>query len=556
MRKIFVVRLSLFTFLAVSIFLFNSALALPYKGSTLVMSAANRYAVQAAEKIAEKGGNPVDVAVTLALAMSVTNPSFAALGGGGFALVKMGKSVDVLDFRERAPMATSPDYYTKKSKDASVTGGTAVGVPGLPAGLWELHKKYGKVHWSLLFDEPLKLAQKGFRLSGEQSSDFKDNQIRFNPAAKKYFLKNGTTSYQPGEILVQKNLGKALSEMRNRNIQPFYFGRIAQDIVASVRASGGDITLKDLENYKPIWRVPLQTEYAGYKLYLMPPPSSGGVVIKTALRLVDQLNVKKYAERSVDEFHMLGQILSRSFRGRTQIADPDYAQIDIEHLLSQKYTDELAKSISIHTATAIELLGDNPSQAHESAQTTNVSVIDKFGNAVAMTFTLNGELGSGVATENFGIMLNNEMDDFTTILGEPNMFGLVQGQKNSVVPGKRPLSSMSPVLVEKNGKVVMSIGAPGGPRIISSIIQVLYRVLGRDSDLEVAVEAPRVHHQVLPNKLFVDEGRFSPEILDGLRARKHVIEEDWAARVFVVRNNNGILEAVADTRGEGAVGGL
>lgn len=554
MRKVFV--RTFFVFLITNLALLTAPLALPFKGNTLVMSAANRYAVQAAEKIAENGGNPVDVAVTLVLAMAVTNPTFAALGGGGFALIKMGKNVEVLDFRERAPLATSPDYYKDKPKDASITGGAASGVPGLPAGLWALHKKYGKIHWSQLFDAPIKLAQSGFRLSGEQSSDFVENHPRFNTAAKKYFLKNGLIPYKPGEILVQKNLSKALSEMRNRNIQPFYTGRIARDIVDTVRSNGGDMTLKDLENYKVVWRTPLQTTYAGHKIYLMPPPSSGGIAIKTALSLIEQLDLKKYAERSVDEFHMLGQILSRSFRGRTQVADPDHAIVNVEQLLSQKYLDELAKSISIKTATAIEPLSDDATEPQESTETTHLSVIDKFGNAVAMTFTLNGKLGSGVATENFGIMLNNEMDDFTTVLGEPNMFGLIQGQKNSVAPGKRPLSSMSPALVEKNGKIVLAVGAPGGPRIISSVVQIIYRILGRNMNIETAVEAPRVHHQILPNKLFVDENRFSPEILEGLRARKHIVEESWAARIFVVRNNNGILEAATDTRGEGATGGL
>ncbi len=539
-----------------AIFTATPSWALPYKGHTIVMSAANNYAVQAATKIAEKGGNPVDVAVTLALSMAVTNPTFAALGGGGFAMIKIGKNIEVIDFRERAPQATSPDYYKNKPEEASITGGAAVGVPGLPAGLWEMHKKFGALHWSQLFDEPIRLAQKGFRVSGDQAFDFADNKIRFNIAAKKYFLKNSTEPYKPGELLVQKNLGQALSEIRNRNVETFYRGRIAQDIVASVKNAGGDMTMKDLADYKTVWRKPLETNYAGYKLYLMPPPSSGGIITKIALQLIEKLNLNQYGERSIDEFHMLGQILSRAFRGRTQIADPDHASVPVAELLSDKYINGLAKTISLKEATPLEPLKDAEFQDHESAQTTNLSVIDKFGNAVAMTFTLNGNLGSGVATEKFGIMLNNEMDDFTTHPGAPNMFGLVQGLKNTVAPGKRPLSSMTPTLVEKNGQIVMAIGAPGGPRIISGVIQTLYRVLGRKTDLEMAIQAPRVHHQLLPNKLFVDEGRYSPEILAGLRARQNNVEESWQALVYAVRNVDGVLEAVADTRGEGAVGGF
>lgn len=530
--------------------------ALPHRGSEIVMSAANAHAVRAAQRVAELGGNPVDVAVSLVLSMSVTNPTFAALGGGGFAIVRMGKSIEVLDFRERAPQASHPHYYKDKSKDASVTGGAAVAVPGMAAGLWELHKKYGKLHWSRLFDDPIKLAQKGFRVSGDLSNDFKNNVNRLSPAAKVHFLKKGTEVYKPGEILIQKNLAKVLSEMRNRNVASFYKGRVAKDIVDSVRKAGGHITLKDLEDYKPVWRKPLIAEYAGHKLYLMPPPSSGGVVIQTALKLIEKINLNGYEERSADEHHLLGQVLSRAFRGRTLIADPDYYQVPLERLLGEKYIDELAKSIRKDEATIVEPLQEEASAPQESTETTHLSVIDKYGNAVAMTVTLNGEFGSGVATDLYGIMLNNEMDDFTTRPGEPNMFGLVQGQGNLIAPGKRPLSSMSPTLVEKNGKIVMAIGAPGGPRIISSVIQSLYRTLGRGQDLETAVEAPRVHHQLLPNKLFIDSSRFSPEVLKELKDRKNTLEESWQGLIYAVRNVDGTLEAVVDTRAEGAAGGF
>lgn len=550
MHKFFVVVLLFYQFI------FAPAWALPFKGTEIVMSAANATAVQSAQKIAEMGGNPVDVAVALVLNMSVTNATFAALGGGGFAVVKMGKSIEALDFRERAPFATTPNFYKNKAKDASMTGGAAVAVPGLPAGLWELHKKYGKLHWSRLFDEPIRLAQKGYRVSGDYAEDLAANASRFNSAAKLHFLKNGTEPYKPGELFIQKNLSQVLSEMRNRNIVSFYNGRVAKDIVESVSKIGGVMTLKDLQDYRAVWRDPLVTEYAGYKLYLMPPPSSGGIVIKTALNLIEKVNLNKYPERGIEEYHLLGQILSRAFRGRTLIADPDHQSVAIDKLLSRSYMDDLAKSIKENEASTLQPLNEDDYTNKESQQTTHLSVIDKFGNAVAMTVTLNGSFGSGVATEKYGIMLNNEMDDFTTRPGEPNMFGLMQGRGNMIAPGKRPLSSMSPTLVEKNGKIVMAIGAPGGPRIISTVIQTLYRTLGRNQDLESAVESPRVHHQLLPDKLFVDKGRFSPETLEGLKARKNSIEESWQALLYGVRNVSGVLEGVVDTRGEGAAGGF
>ncbi|MEQ1665998.1 MAG: gamma-glutamyltransferase, partial [Bdellovibrionales bacterium] len=278
------------------------------------------------------------------------------------------------------------------------------------------------------------------------------------------------------------------------------------------------------------------------------------IIIKTALELIEKLNLNKYSERGVDELHLLGQILNRSFRARNLISDSDYNEVPTDNLLSKKYLEELAQSIQIKEAT--QMAGIEVQAApKESNDTTHISVMDKFGNAVAMTLTLNGKFGSGVATEKYGVMLNNEMDDFTTRPGEANMFGLVQGQTNTVAPGKRPVSSMSPTLVEKDKKIVMALGAPGGPRIISSVIQVLYRTLGRGNALEVAVEAPRVHQQYLPNKLFLDENRFTPETIDALKTRKNIIETSWQGRVFAVRLINDILEGVADTRSEGAVGG-
>jgi gamma-glutamyltranspeptidase/glutathione hydrolase len=530
-------------------------LALPFKSSQIIMSAENQTAINAAQSIAEKGGNAVDVAVSLALALSVTNPTFASLGGGGFAMVKMGKMIEVLDFRERAPSAAGPKYFLGKSAEDSVNGGTAIAIPGTPHGLWTLHKKYGKLHWSQLFDAPILLAQKGVRVSGEYSEDLTKNALRFTPSTRQLFLKSGTTAYLPGEIFVQKNLARLLSEMRNRNITSFYSGMGAKDIVDSVQKAGGEITLKDLEDYKSIWREPIIAEYAGYKLYLMPPPSSGGIIIKTALELIEKLNLNKYPERGVDELHLLGQILNRSFRARNLISDSDYNEVPTDNLFSKKYLEELAQSIQIKEATQMPGI-EVQTTPKESNDTTHISVMDKFGNAVAMTLTLNGKFGSGVATEKYGVMLNNEMDDFTTRPGEANMFGLVQGQTNTVAPGKRPVSSMSPTLVEKDKKIVMALGAPGGPRIISSLIQVLYRTLGRGNNLEVAVEAPRVHQQYLPNKLFLDENRFTPETIDALKGRKNIIETSWQGRVFAVRLINDILEGVADTRSEGAVGGF
>lgn len=529
--------------------------AVPTKGHQIMISAAHPLAIEAGRKIAQQGGNVVDVAVTVALTLSVTSPYFSALGGGGFALVKMKGAPEALDFREMAPAATSRDYYIKLDKEASITGGHAVGVPGKAAGLSALHKKYGKLPWAKLFVDPIRLAQQGYPLSGEMAEETIDEGKRFNPAGKKIFFKKNGSAYKPGEILRQPGLAKALIAFRDQREKGFYQGPVAADLVKAVTESGGKMTLQDLANYKVRWLKPLETQYASHKIYLMPPPSSGGVVIVSALKMIESLDLKSRAALSVDELHLLAEIQSRAFRGRALLGDPDFHKNPIDFLTSNKYLKELQESISLKKAVALKPLADDV--AKESTETTHLSVLDAKGNAVALTETLNGNYGSGVVTPQFGIALNNEMDDFTTRPGEANMFGLIQGPGNEVSPGKRPLSSMSPTLVEKDGEIVGSLGAPGGPRIITAVLQTLYRVYGRGMDIDRAVQAPRVHHQFLPNKVLIDFEKLPPESQKGLRDRGHVIEEGWMGRAYIVRRRaDGILEAAFDSRGEGAAGGI
>lgn len=303
------------------------------------------------------------------------------------------------------------------------------------------------------------------------------------------------------------------------------------------------------------WLAPLTTEYEGRKVYLMPPPSSGGVLIAGALRLIEKLGVAQQPALSINEFHLLGEIDSRVFRGRVLLGDPDFHENPVKFLTSPAYLEELAKSIDPKQASSLPPL--KPEDVKESTQTTHFSVLDTAGHAVALTVTLNDNYGSAVVTDKFGIALNDEMDDFTTRPGQPNMYGLIQGEGNNVQPGKRPLSSMSPTLVEKNGKIVIAMGSPGGPRIISGVLQVLYRLVGRGLDADTAIQTPRVHHQFLPDVLYVDRGRVSPEVLEGLRARGHRVEESGMGKVYVVRlRDDGILEGGFDARGEGAAGGI
>ncbi|HEY5738151.1 MAG TPA: gamma-glutamyltransferase [Gammaproteobacteria bacterium] len=543
--------------LGISLLHAAAAGAVPAEGTRIMISAPSAYAVETGKAIAAEGGNLVDVAVAVGFTLAVTNPSNASLGGGGFALVSMGGDVEVLDFREMAPAATSPGFYLELAKGASWNGGTAVGVPGVPAGLWALHKRYGKLGWSRLLERAIQLADDGIEFSGTESRYSESQRERFNAAGMWHFYRATGEPYRPGEILRQPALARALAKLRNHGPAGFYEGDVARDIAASVQAAGGVLSVDDLAGYEVRWLQPLVTEFRDHRVYMMPPPSSGGVVIKTALELIDRVGVGERAPLSVDEIHLLAEVLNRSFRGRALLGDPDFHDNPFDRILSADYLAEMARSIDVERAVQLQpLLEKKPD---DSNQTTQFSILDADGNAISLTVTLNGSYGSGVVSEKYGISLNNEMDDFTTRPGEANAFGLVQGLGNVVEPGKRPLSSMSPTLVAKDGRVVMTLGAAGGPRIISSVVQTIYRVLVTGLDLDRAVQFPRVHHQFLPNKLYMDEFKFSPEVIAGLQARGHETVEQrpaYLGRIKAIRlNDRNYLEAAYDNRSEGAVGG-
>lgn len=544
-------------FLLLAILFSTTVLAVPAEGTRIMISAPSDYAVNAGKSISSQGGNLIDVAVAVGLTLAVTNPSNASLGGGGFALVSMGQGVEVLDFRESAPAATSPEFYLDREKGASWNGGTAVGVPGVAAGLWALHQKYGKLKWPELFATAMTLANEGIEISGTESRYSETQVDRLNAAGVRHFFKAPQQPYRPGEILKQPALAKALELYRDQGPEGFYSGTVAKDIATTVQAAGGVITVADMAAYQVRWLEPLQTEFNGHRVYMMPPPSSGGAVIKAAFELFDRIDIQKQAPLSVNEIHLMAEVLNRAFRGRALLGDPDYHNNPFDRILAPAYLDEMAGTIDIDKAVQLEPLVDKP--VDDSTETTQFSILDANGNAISLTITLNGSYGSGVVSEKYGISLNNEMDDFTTRPGEPNMFGLVQGFGNRVQPGKRPLSSMSPTLVEKDGKIVMTLGAAGGPRIISSVIQTIYRVLVTGLDIDRAVQFPRVHHQFLPNKLYMDEFKFSPEVVTGLQQRGHETvpqRPSYLGRIKAVRlNDKNYLEATFDNRSEGAVGG-
>jgi gamma-glutamyltranspeptidase / glutathione hydrolase len=543
--------------LLIFISLINQAsLAAPTIGSTMMVATPSTLSAQVAEEIMQKRGNVVDVAVSIALTLAVTNPRHAALGGGGFAMIKMGKNpIEALDFRETAPQATNKDYYINKAKNASQDGPHAVGVPGIPAGLWALHKKYGKIHWSILFDTPIKLAQYGHHITGENIKRINEAKGTFNKAGKSIFLDKKGNMYKPGDLLIQKNLASALKLMRNRGIVAFYEGVIGRDIVDTIKKEGGVLNREDLKAYKVRWLKPIVTNLNAYKIYLMPPPSSGGLVIASSLKMLEKLNMDKVEPLSTLEFHYFAEVMKINFRNRNLLGDPAFNKNPTEEFLDNAKISEWVSKIKPDEILKIDPIKDL--KTNESNETTHFSVLDKDGNAVSMTITLNGDFGSKLVSEKFGIALNNEMDDFTTNPNEANLYGLTQGTANSVEPGKRPLSSMSPTLVEKNNKVVMALGAPGGPRIITGVLQSLYRVLVRGDNMEQAIFSPRVHHQFSPDILYIDKKKLPPLSIEALEKLGYKTETSWGSIVNGVRvNKDGNLEAAFDYRSEGGAGGF
>ena len=535
--------------------------SVPMLGHRMMVTSASQLSVDLSRGIMKKGGNVVDVAVAVGLILSVTNPRHAALGGGGFALVKMSSHpVEALDFREVAPSKTHPKYYLDKGKGASSHGPFAVGVPGFPAGLWALHRKYGKLHWSQLFDAPIKLAQKGFPITGRNAQLAEKYKKDFNPSGRRYFFKKDGSSYKPGEIWVQKNLARALKLMRNRGITSFYRGAIARDIVDSVRKKGGDLSLEDMKNYKVRWRRPIVFNYLGHEIATMPPPSSGGLILGGCLHILEGLKSHKLSPFSPKEFHYLVEVMRIHFRNRNLLGDPGFHKNPTSPFLSPMEVQKWLNKITEDKAVPLPPLSEPKNPDSESTETTHYTVMDSDGNAVSLTVTLNTNFGSKWVSEKFGIALNNEMDDFTTRPGEPNAYGLVQGSGNLVQPGKRPLSSMSPTVVlnPKTQKVVMALGASGGPFIISGVLQTLYRVLGHGDDMDRAIQAPRVHHQFRPHWVSMDPGRHSPLTLGALKKLGHKVKEgSGRAIVNGIRiNEKGLLEAAYDSRDEGGASGF
>ena len=513
-------------------------------------------ATQVGADILRQGGNAVDAAVAVGFALAVVLPNAGNIGGGGFMVLHDAKSGGnySVDFRETAPLKADRDMYL--DKDGNVIDGHslythfAVGVPGTVAGMEYALKKWGTMSLAQVIAPAIKLAEKGFVVGPMLASTLKEEKDNLGkwPQSKAIFFKNGEP-LQEGDLLVQKDLANSLKLIAKQGAKAFYEGDIAKKIVAEMEKNQGLITLEDLKGYKVVERKPIEGEYRGYKVVTMPPPSSGGVHLVQILNILERYPMADYGVNSAKSIHYLAEAMKLAYADRSEyLGDPDFVKIPVTGLISKKYADELAQGISDSKVKAASEIKPGKPQPYESDQTTHFSVMDKHGNAVAVTYTLNFNFGSGIVAEGTGILLNDEMDDFSAKPGVPNAFGLIGGEANAIAPQKRPLSSMTPTLVMKDNKPWLVTGSPGGARIITTVLQSIVNTIDHKMNPAEAIVTPRVHHQWLPDELRIEEG-LSPDTLSLLKAQGYNIKEKAPmGRVQIIQATENGFYGYSDPR--------
>ena len=491
---------------------------------------AHRLASQAGIDVLKGGGNAVDAAVAVAYALAVTFPEAGNIGGGGFMTIRMADGrTSFIDFREMAPAKASAAMYQDQAGNVipllSTRGHLAVGIPGTVAGLELARSKYGTRPRTRLMAAAIALARKGFVLDQGDAEMLAEGGVDFakDPASAAIFLNHGKP-WQAGRRWVQADLGRSLAAISAGGAPAFYNGPIAMKIAASSQRHGGIITAADFAAYKAVERKPIECDYRGFHVISAPPPSSGGVVICETLGILEGYPLGSLGFHSAQGVHYTAEALRRAFHDRNlQLGDPDFVKPDTARLISPAYTAELRSGIAPDKATPSSSL-PGPGQGKEGQSTTHFSVVDAVGNAVSLTYTLNDWFGARVTAEGTGILLNDEMDDFSAKPGFPNMYGLVEGTNNAIAPGKRPLSSMTPTIVTHDGKLVMVIGTPGGSHIPTGVLQVMLNVIDYDMTLTEAVNAPRIHAQWLPDVIFYEKDSLSADTMAVLAAKGHKLE--------------------------------
>jgi gamma-glutamyltranspeptidase/glutathione hydrolase len=515
-------------------------------------------------RVLQSGGNAIDAAVAVAFALAVTYPFAGNIGGGGFLLARMADGrATFIDFREKAPLAATRNMYLDSKGNVtadSLVGWRASGVPGTVRGMELAHQKYGRKPWAELLDPAVKLAAVGFPVSYSLDASLHSaGEIKLLsqfPESKRIFLE--TARY--GDQLVQPELAATLKRIRDRGASDFYEGETAQKLAEAMASNGGLITLADLKSYQAVEQEPLRGRYRGDEIITSPPPSAGGVGLLQMLGMLEGSGYEKTGAGSAASIHYVAEVMRRFYADRSEyFGDSDFYKVPVRKLLDPHYIASRRDSIDPLHATPSSQIRPGELAGHESTETTHFNIVDNEGNAVAVTYTLNNGYGSGVTVPGLGFLLNDEMDDFAAKPGSENLFHLIQGESNAIQPGKRPVSSMTPTIVTRDGKLFLMLGAPGGSRIINGVLQVILNVEDFHMNVQDAVDWPRFHHQWMPDILYVEKG-ISPDTVALLRAMGHEVSplestSPVVARVEAILNEGGWLQGATDPRGNGKAEG-
>ena len=508
--------------------------------------------------ILKQGGNAYDAMVATELALAVSYPYAGNLGGGGFMVYRHANGdVGAIDYREKAPMAASRDMYLDEDGNVipgkSTLGAMAVGIPGTVAGVFEVHRKFGSIPMSKILEPVIDLAKKGVVVTKKQEERIKRYQPYFPKANKSEILFD--KEWKEGDTIKYPALAQTLERIKKNGRDEFYKGETAERLVEFMQVNGGIITMEDLGRYEAIWRIPVTFTYDDLKIISMSPPSSGGVCLAQIMKMVEPYDLHKYGHNSVKAIQVITEAERRAYADRSfYLGDPDFVDVPARAITSKNYLKDRMSTFSFKQATKSSDVTHGKVTVVESDETTHYSIIDQFGNAIAVTTTLNGAYGSKLYCNELGFFLNNEMDDFSSKPGVPNMFGLIGAEANSIAPEKRMLSSMTPTLVEKDGKLLMTVGTPGGSTIITSVLQTILNIHEFDMTMQQAVNAPRFHHQWLPDVILFEPNSFERETISALQALGYPTNEDRSPVIGKVDGilvlDNGKLEGGADRRGD------
>ena len=531
-------------------------------GDSAMVVCAHPIAAQVGADILRKGGNAVDAAVAVQFALAVVYPNAGNIGGGGFMVMRsQDGSTSALDFREKAPSASDRDMFINKQtgevdRKKIETSHLASGVPGSVAGMWEAHQKYGTLPWADLIQPAIDLAENGFPVTKNQADDLRGLQRELkslNPG-KNYFLKN---DWKEGDLLIQQDLANTFIAIRDNGRDGFYSGEVAKKIVAEMSSHNGIISGDDLKNYQAVWRTPVQGTYRGYTIISMPPPSSGGVALMQLLNMMEPFPLSDWGFHTTATMSIMVEAEKRVYADRaTWLGDPDFAKVPTTELTAKSYAAQRMLGVDTNTVTPSKNIKAGNIPGYESEETTHFSIVDQFGNAVAITTTLNDSYGSRIVVAGCGFILNNEMDDFSAKPGEPNLYGLIGGEANAIAPNKRMLSSMTPTIVLKDNKLFMVIGSPGGSTIITSVFQNIVNVIDFNMTMQESVNASRFHHQWLPDEI-KSETSMDEVVLQKLKAKGYTLSSREAiGRVDAILIHEGSLfEGAPDPRGDDAAVG-